>query len=264
MIEVNIMSKNIVNDGFGLIIAAGAFDDYDAHRAILAQAPAPRRIYCADGGLRHMAPLGLSPDVILGDFDSAEPALLDKYRMGDALLERHPADKDYTDTELAADRAVRDGCGAILILGALGRRIDHTYTNIQLAYKYALRGVRVALADPYGIAAVLVPGYAMEIVSDRPLASLLGLLENEKNVPSCLGRGTPNANHAAGGAPRFKLSLLPIGGAACGVTTSGLKYALKGADLESCYTSGVSNEFTSAHATVEIIEGALLIMACAD
>ena len=239
---------------FALIVAAGAIDDYEAHRAILAEAPAaPRMIYCADGGLRHMKPLGLEPDVILGDFDSAAAPLLEEYRLSGAASERYPAEKDYTDTELAVNRVAADGYSAALILGALGGRIDHTFTNIQLIYKYAVRGFRVALADSFGIAAVLMPGRAMTIDKLKPLTSLLGLQDN-----------MPIADFAGAYAQTPKLSLLPIGGATRGVTTTGLKYPLQGADLEPFYTSGVSNEFIECTATVEIREGALLVMICAD
>ena len=256
-----------MSQAFGLIVAAGAIEDYSVHRAMLADLPAPRRVYCADGGLKHMERLGLAPDMILGDFDSADTARLVFLRVQGLPFERYPADKDYTDTELAVNRAVSDGCAAILIFGALGARIDHTFTNIQLMYKLALRGVRVLLADQYGIAAVLVSGGVMKISKNRPLASLLGSL-TYKPAASAFASAAAAATASAPASERIfaspKLSILPIGGVAKGVWTSGLKYALRGDDLESCYTIGVSNEFTGRSAAVKIAEGAVLVMICAD
>ena len=242
-----------MNPALGLIVAAGAVEDYAIHRAMLADLPPPRRVYCADGGLKHMDQLGLAPDMILGDFDSADTARLVFLRLQGLPFERYPADKDYTDTELAVNRAVSDGCATILIFGALGARIDHTLTNIQLMYKLSLRGVRVVLADQNGVAAVLVSGGVMKISKRRPLASLLGLLAYK-----------PGGAAAAQVFDAPKLSILPIGGVAKGVRTSGLKYALRGDDLEACYTIGVSNEFTGSSAAIKITEGAVMVMICAD
>ena len=239
---------------FGLIVAAGAIDDYAAHRNILTTLPAPDRIYCADGGLRHAAQLGITPDLILGDFDSADPGMLEQYKISGAPFETHPADKDFTDTELAAERAVLDGCGVILVFGAFGARIDHAYTNLQMLYKFASRGVRMALADSYGAAAVLLPGAELRIDAREPVASLLGYGESET---------LRAANDGAGAVFKdLKISLLPIGGPARGVRASGLKYKLDGADFEKFYTSGVSNEFTGNTASIELGEGALLVMIC--
>ena len=271
---------------FGLVVAAGDIKNYDVHRALLSDLPPPAIAVCADGGLRHAVGLGVMPDVILGDFDSADEELLAEYRGAGIPLDKHPADKDYTDTELAVRRAVlaveqaakmagrathaadraasvpdhlmptpdraAAGRAAILCLGAFGGRIDHTVANLQLMYKYALRGVRIALADDHGIAAVLVPGGTLRIDRRRPAASLLDLL----------------AYSGFSSNPAFsqaKISILPIGGAARGVSVTGLKYPLRDAELEACYTSGVSNEFASAGcATVGLREGAICVMICAD
>jgi thiamine pyrophosphokinase len=233
---------------FGLIVAAGAIDDYDAYRAMLGGLPAPGGVYCADGGLRHAAVLGLAPDIILGDMDSASPELLHKYREAGVPVERYPVEKDYTDTEFAVEYAVRDGCASILIIGAFGGRVDHSFANIQLSYKYARRGVRVVLADSRNAAAALAAGENMLIDKSYPIASLLGIGDIPNPAPSLCP----------------KVSIFPIGGAARGVTTNGLKYALGAAELDSAYTTGVSNEFICRRASIEATEGAILVMVCAD
>ncbi|MDR3119887.1 MAG: thiamine diphosphokinase [Clostridiales bacterium] len=272
---------------FGLLISAGVIEDYAYHRALLDELPPPGLVLCADGGLRHLGALGrgglagaLMPDLILGDFDSADAALLERYRSAGTPIESHPADKDFTDTELAVERAAAVGCKTILVLGALGARIDHTAANLQLLYKYAMRGVRVALADEYGCAAVHMNG-TLRIERGRVLASLLGLLT--ANPPAAYTKKPqadareplPNANpltdaralactRERGKSASPKISILPIGGPARGVYTSGLKYPIDGKTLDAWYTTGVSNELTGDSAMIAVGDGALLVMACAD
>ena len=263
-----------MSDCYCLIIAAGPIDDYCAQRALLAGLPAPLRVYCADGGLRHAGPLGVTPDVVVGDFDSADAELMDSYAKAGARFERHPANKDFTDTELAAEAALRGGCGAALILGALGGRLDHTFANIQMIYKFALRGARLVLADSCGAAAVLVPGTVLRVEKRRPAASLLALeaAADTSATASATASATSDETSAETSAanadvrarPDAALSILPIGGPARGLKTYGLKYALDGADVEGCYTTGVSNEFSGGEAGVQLAEGAALVMVCAD
>lgn len=81
-------------------------------------------IIAADGGLRHAQALGLTPDVILGDFDSLG------YVPADARV--YPVEKDDTDTMLAVRQGLALGCRRFLIYGGLeGPRLDHTVANLQ-------------------------------------------------------------------------------------------------------------------------------------
>jgi thiamine pyrophosphokinase len=81
-------------------------------------------IIAADGGLRHTQALGLTPDVILGDFDSLG------YVPDCASV--FPVEKDDTDAMLAIRRGLSMGCREFLLYGALdGDRLDHTLANIQ-------------------------------------------------------------------------------------------------------------------------------------
>ena len=66
---------------------------------------------------------GIKPDMIVGDMDSVEEARLSKYPAESII--RHPADKDYTDTELAMRLAQDRGCSEIWIIGGGGGRLDH-------------------------------------------------------------------------------------------------------------------------------------------
>ena len=81
-------------------------------------------ILAADGGLNHLNRLGITPNEILGDFDS-----LGYVPEG---AERHPVEKDDTDAMLAAKRGLERGCREFLFYASLdGPRLDHTLANLQ-------------------------------------------------------------------------------------------------------------------------------------
>ncbi|GHV07241.1 thiamine pyrophosphokinase [Clostridia bacterium] len=81
----------------------------------------------ADGGLRHLARLGVTPDLLVGDFDS-----LDALPSGVETL-RFPVEKDDTDMCLAAKEGLRRGYRVFKLYGGMGgERISHTLANIAL------------------------------------------------------------------------------------------------------------------------------------
>lgn len=116
--------------GTCLIVSGGAFSPLPP------SLPRPDRVIACDRGWQHAARLGLTPELVVGDFDSApEPP------EGVPVL-RVPARKDDTDTMLAARMALDWGCREVWICCALGGRLDHTLANIQTAAFLAVRGVR--------------------------------------------------------------------------------------------------------------------------
>ena len=81
-------------------------------------------VIAADGGLRHTEKLGLTPDAVLGDFDS-----LGFCPEGANVF---PVEKDDTDAMLAVRLGLERGCGEFLLYGSLdGPRLDHTVANFQ-------------------------------------------------------------------------------------------------------------------------------------
>lgn len=184
--------------------------------------PAHDVVVAADSGLHLAQELGLPVDVAVGDFDSAAPeAVADAERAG-ASIERHPADKDHTDLELALDAAVARGATRIVVLGVDGGRPDHALANLLLLGSEKYAGVAVETRSPSGRAVVVtdsatLPGKAGDLVS-----------------------------------------LLPLGGTAHGVRTTGLRFALADDDLDPGTTRGVSNVIDTTPATVTVTGGALL------
>lgn len=90
-------------------------------------------VIAADGGYAHTKALGISPDAVLGDFDS-----LGFVPEGAELF---PAEKDDTDAMLAVRLGLEKNCDRFLLYGSLdGPRLDHTVANLQTLGFLADRG----------------------------------------------------------------------------------------------------------------------------
>lgn len=90
----------------------------------------------ADRGLDYALAAGITPDIAVGDFDSAESSV----PSGVECVSVSPI-KDDTDTILAANTAIEHGCDELRFFCALGGRLDHTFANIQMLYDLINRGI---------------------------------------------------------------------------------------------------------------------------
>ncbi len=188
--------------------------------------PSDAMVIAADGGLRLSSILGLRVDVVVGDMDSVSPADLAAAEQAGARIERHPIDKDATDLELALDAAITGGAIEITVVGGAGGRLDHLLANAQL-----LAGDRYA-----AIQLRWWTGAEIVVVCDHMRPAVI--------------KGTPGE----------LVSLVPVGGSAGGVVTTGLRWGLEGEDLGFGSTRGVSNELSDDRATVSLTEGRLLVI----
>ena len=98
------------------------------------------KIICADGGLLIAREIGLSPDLLIGDYDSMDIPDIDG-------IIKLPMEKDMTDTEAAIDLAVFYGATHVTILGGLGGRFDHTMGNLGMLAKYCDKLEHIAFVD---------------------------------------------------------------------------------------------------------------------
>jgi thiamine pyrophosphokinase len=190
--------------------------------SVLEDLPDDIWVIAADSGADHALDLGISVDVVVGDLDSISPATL--LSLGDSItIERFPTDKDATDLELALALAVgRGDVDEIVVVGGTGGRIDHLIANAMLMASPRFASARLRwLAHP-GI---------VTVVHDQ--ARL---------------HGTPGET----------VSLIPVGGPARDVRTTGLRWSLNGDTLEFGSSRGVSNEFTTSVAIVSLEAGVLL------
>jgi thiamine pyrophosphokinase len=81
-------------------------------------------IIAADGGSHHCKSLGITPNVIIGDFDSLDLKDVNTYRQAGVEIIQHPTHKDETDLELALLLATKHDITHVFIIGALGDRWD--------------------------------------------------------------------------------------------------------------------------------------------
>ncbi|MBE0669698.1 MAG: thiamine diphosphokinase [Anaerolineales bacterium] len=203
-----------------IIFANGNLPNLEKARALLRP---DDFILCADGGTRHALALGLIPNVIIGDLDSMTFDLRPLTEKGTQVMQ-HSRDKNETDLELAIDHAVSLDPDQILILAALGGRIDQTLANIALLSNSQLLTGNIKLSD--GVE---------EIFFCRDQAKVEG---RSGDI----------------------VSLIPWQGDVTGVFTENLKWHLHYETLYPDKTRGISNEMTADMATVQIKSGLLLII----
>lgn len=182
--------------------SAEAFDDCRDERPL---------VVAVDGGLPRLLAQGITPDIVLGDFDSLDPAfesILEKFgsENPDRLL-RLPCEKDDTDTVYASRICLEHGCKELLFYGALGGRLDHTVANLQTLVWLKKRG-----ADGY-------------LIGKTTLACLVEA-ETLRLPPDYEGT----------------FSLFALDERVTGVTLRGMKYPLAEAKLTHAFPIGVSNE----------------------
>lgn len=107
-----------------VVIGAGVISDFSLTRLLIKE---DDFIICADGGLSRAEKMGITPDTLIGDFDSEESPKESPCRK--ITLNR---EKDNTDLFEAVSLAYEMGYHEILALGALGGRFDHSYANIAM------------------------------------------------------------------------------------------------------------------------------------
>lgn len=135
------------------------------------------RAIAADGGMAHAAPLGLEPELWVGDFDSSPPELLQRY--AHVPRQVHPTAKDKTDGELALEAALARGARELWLLGALGGRTDQTLNHLNLALRLAEQGLRVRLSSGTEEAYPLLPGKLRLELAPGTRLSVVGLSDLE-------------------------------------------------------------------------------------
>ncbi|HWI52980.1 MAG TPA: thiamine diphosphokinase [Symbiobacteriaceae bacterium] len=209
-----------------VVLSAGQIASYERVRPFIGT---PDLVICADGGIRHALALGLTPTLVMGDFDSAGAELIDDAAARGIPVERVPVEKDETDTHLAMAEAVRRGAREILLLGGTGDRLDHTFANL-----------------------LLLPGIP---------ASVAVTVADAKNIIRLLRPGGRMTVKAAGGG---YLSLLPLSPEAKGVVAEGVKWPLDGATLRWGESLGISNQIVDDEAFVAVREGFLLVVQAWD
>lgn len=201
-----------------VIIAGGAIKDFALLKKYI---KTDDFIICADSGYDHACRMNITPDIVVGDMDSIKS----KIRIDHVKV--YPAKKEFTDTEIAVNVAIEHGCDEILILGAIGTRMDHSFSNILLIKRLYESGINAMIADEHN--EILVTGESIGVTGEA------GDL----------------------------ISIIPISDCE-GVSTWNLEFPLNNEPLYLGSSRGVSNVMLGTTAKIEIKSGFALIMRCKD
>ena len=187
-------------------------------------------LIAVDKGLEFCYRAGIRPDEMLGDFDSADPAVRDYFEGLEIPVQLYKPEKDQTDMENAMRLALKRGSSEILVLGATGTRMDHVLGSI----------------------------YDLNIALDAGVAC--GLVDDHKRIRRSLN-GTKIQKEAQEGKD---VSLFAFGGSAEKITLTGFYYPLHGYTMRAGDGIGISNEITAEEAEISFEAGRLIVIESRD
>lgn len=181
-------------------------------------------IICADGGYQYARRAGITPHLLMGDFDSITEEVPSHIE-----TRTFSREKDDTDTGLCVKAAIESGYQDILIVGGLGGRFDHSVANLQTMASAAAQIKSVAMIDEKNFVTILI--------------------NSRINIPRKTG---------------YHLSLFSFSEKCQGVSVSGVHYPLSHYTMTNQFPLGVSNEFEADEAIISVENGTLLIVLSSD
>ena len=185
-------------------------------------------VIAADAGYLTAKRLGITPDVVLGDFDT-----LGEENIPDGIeCLRVPREKDDTDTQLAVKVAIERGAEEITIVGGMSGRIDHTLSTLAI----------------------------LEDLWERKDGRIFAILTDGKNRVRFIRNGgtiLPRSQY------RY-FSLIAADPLVKGITLDGCKYPLKNGRISRRNQWAVSNEIVGNCALIEIRRGGAWIIESMD
>lgn len=180
-----------------------------------------RKIFAVDKGIEICRDLNILPEILIGDFDSAESFAVNWARENKIPIERHPVDKDLTDTQLALK--LIDEKHFVLITGIFGGRFDHLFSNV---FTCAASKIKTCLVDEREIIFFVKGGESFSVkFFVKPMA----------------------------------LSLLPITETVEGVTLKNVRWELDGATLRQNFPNAVSNRVEADTIKISADKGTLAV-----
>ena len=182
-------------------------------------------IIAADSGYKNARALGVTPHILLGDFDSLGGAELPE----SIETLQVPAEKDFTDTQLAVDTAVKKGAVEIIIIGGLSGRLDHTMSNLAILEDLYEKRIHAVIADGYNRVRYLDSTSTLIARSGYRYLSLLCLSKKVK-----------------------------------GVSVEGCKYPLANARLSRNFQFAISNEIVGNCALISVRKGGIYVIESRD
>lgn len=187
-------------------------------------------VIAADRGVEFLRRAEITPDRIIGDFDSCDKDALEYFADKGVTIRRLQPQKDSTDTEVALQEALALGSAEICLLGATGTRLDHVLGNIR----------NLSMAQEAGAACTIVDAHNRIRLLDG--AFTLKKAEQFGKYVSLLAFGAPVRN----------------------LTLQGFFYPLNGYTMTCEQAVGVSNELVAEEGRISFSEGRLLMIESRD
>lgn len=207
------------------IIVNGIIYDYDYHKDIINNCDL---VICGDGGANHAYKMDIIPNYILGDLDSIDNKTKNYYENKNVEFIKFPSKKDKTDTEICIDYASHLKATEIVLLGALGGRMDHAMANVNLLYYMLKKGIKGNIVNE---------------------TDSIFISDSELTI-----RGNKGDN----------ISLLPLFGDVVGVTLENLEYPLNNFTIKKGSSIGISNVMIDNSCRISLKSGYLLICKSKD
>lgn len=227
------------------IVAAADFNEVHFMNSLKSNMFA--NIIAADAGYRHLETRAVVPNVVIGDFDSLgyvpkedKVASVQLKEDVDANVPKnmrvmqYPTDKDKTDLELAIDEALSQKPQIIMIYGGLGKRMDMTFSTIQM----------LSHVGDYRV--------GVFCVGDKESCAIV-------NGPSEFGLGIPNSDEIDKSISIFSLNDVSLIEA-----SQGLKWPYVNTALTSAMSLGVSNEIVANQMKIKVKQGKILLVFSSD
>lgn len=211
-----------------LIVCGGEIDGDFAERLIMSSGF--EVIIAADRGMDFLYEHKITPDIIVGDFDSVKNEALSYFKeKGMSDIHVLNPEKDDTDSECALQIALDHGADHIIIIGATGTRIDHVLGNISLLGKAMSEGKMAELLDTHN--RIRMIDNELEIEKNKQYGKYVSI------IPVCKNNK---------------------------ITLEGFKYPLKDYTFEGFNTLGISNEIVDDIAKITVNEGLYIVIESKD
>ncbi|MFC4409258.1 thiamine diphosphokinase [Chungangia koreensis] len=185
----------------------------------------------ADRGSIHLLTKGITPDHIVGDFDSVNQKEWTTLRERVSSIEKLPVEKDETDTEAAVRHAVEYKPEKLILTGVTGGRIDHFLSALHLMLRVQKRFPR------------------MEV-----------LIRDQGNEMHFL---FPGVHQLTSNSYKY-ISFFSFGEVVEDVTLRGFKYEIEHECIKQGMTKFTSNEFASDVCTISFSSGICLVIRGTD
>lgn len=181
-----------------------------------------------DSGCNCLCEYEIDPNIVMGDFDSIDKKVIAYFKEKNIEKVSFNTDKDYSDTQLAYEKAKELGYKQILLFGATGSRLDHSLGNIGLMFDALKNDIILEIIDDNN----------RSFFIDKP-ATLKG---NYGDI----------------------LSFIPMSDKVQGVTIKGAKYLLNNYDMTMLEPRALSNEFLNEDINISFKSGIIMVIYSKD